>query len=351
MQTAQRHFMLWSIILGGSFYFLYLIKGVLLPFVLGVVIAYFFNPACSWLEKRRFGRSASAALIILSFFILCAVLLTALIPVLYQQTISLMNIVPTYIQDIQKDIAPQIKSYVHQFNAMGGADAAKEAATNLSGEISAVIKNILGGLLQSGSAIITLISVCVITPMVGFYLLRDWEKLCDKADNLLPRKHAATIREQLAIINHTIAGFVRGQLYMCLIIAVYYTIALSIIDLNFAFALGILAGVLLIVPMVGTLTSAAICLAVAWFQFTTMEGLVHVAAVFAIGMLIDNILTPKLVGSKVGLHPVWIIFGMFCGGALLGFVGVLLAIPLTAVIGVLVRFSIQRYISSPLYQD
>ncbi len=350
MQKTQRNFLLWMLIFSSVFYFLYLIKGILLPFVLGILIAYFFNPLCSWLEKKKLPRAASAACIILSFFVLCGIILTALIPILYEQTMSLIELLPSYIKHLRVDIAPQLQHYLNKIGAGNSTEAAQHAATNFSDEIGIVASNIITGIMKSGSALINLVSLFIITPMVGFYLLRDWEKLCAKADNLLPRKHAATIREQLSIINRTIAGFVRGQINMCLILSAYYAIMLSLLGLNFAFAIGIFAGTMLIIPMIGTLASASITLAVSWFQFGTTEALLKVMCVFAVGMLIDNIFTPKLVGEKVGLHPVWIIFGMFCGAVLFGFVGVLLAIPLSAVIGVVVRFSIQQYLESDLYE-
>ncbi|MGE0755235.1 MAG: AI-2E family transporter, partial [Alphaproteobacteria bacterium] len=194
-------------------------------------------------------------------------------------------------------------------------------------------------------------SLFLITPIVAFYLLRDWDRLVDHIDNLLPRKHAATIREQMRIIDRTLAGFLRGQFNVCLILGTYYAIGLTLVGLKFGLLIGLATGFLTIFPYVGLMLGMGIGLSVALFQFGDFMPVAMTLAVFVTGQIIEGyFITPKLVGDKVGLHPVWIIFGMLAGAALFGFVGILLAIPVTAVMGVLIRFAISRYKLSNYYQ-
>ena len=206
-------------------------------------------------------------------------------------------------------------------------------------------------MLSSGVAFINIISLILITPIVAFYLLRDWDKVVAHIDALLPRKRAETIRQQLVIIDNTLAGFVRGQLNVCILLGIYYAIFLTILGLNFGFVIGLATGFLVIFPYVGLLVGMAAGITVAFFQFGEMSQVLMVLGVFISGQVIEgNFVTPKLVGDKVGLHPVWIIFAMLAGGALFGFVGVLLAVPMAAVIGVLIRFGLGEYQKSSYFQ-
>jgi predicted PurR-regulated permease PerM len=181
-------------------------------------------------------------------------------------------------------------------------------------------------------------------------LLRDWDYITESIDSLLPRKHVDVIREQLAIIDATLAGFLRGQLNVCLLLGAYYAIGLSLVGLNSGFLIGMITGFMVIFPYVGLLVGMASGLAVAFFQFEDMMSIILVLLVFVSGQLLEgNFITPKLVGEKVGLHPVWIIFAMLAGAALFGFVGILIAVPFAAVVGVLTRFAISKYRDSDYY--
>ena len=194
-------------------------------------------------------------------------------------------------------------------------------------------------------------ALILITPVVAFYLLDDWDHIVARVDNLLPRSHADTIRTQVGIINQTLAGFLRGQMNVCLILSTYYAVLLSILGLHFSIVIGISTGMLVIVPYAGWALGAIIGIGVALFQFDSHAHTGAIAGVFLAGQVLEGyFLTPKLVGKKVGLHPVWIIFGMLCGAALFGFVGVLLAVPVTAVLGVLIRFATQHYLLSGYYR-
>jgi len=190
-----------------------------------------------------------------------------------------------------------------------------------------------------------------ITPLVAFYLLRDWPKLVAEIDAWLPRQHADTIRAQARAIDVVLAGFARGTAIVCATLALYYATALTILGVESGLVIGLIAGAVSFVPYLGTLGGAAAAVGVAAYQFWPHWGrIVAVFGVFALGQFLnDYVLTPKLVGDKVGLHPLWVLFALFSGGALLGFAGVVIAVPAAAVIGVLARFAIARYRESPLY--
>ncbi len=223
------------------------------------------------------------------------------------------------------------------------------------GEFSSRLVSWLGSLLSSvwsgGLALVNLISLIVITPVVTFYLLRDWEKLVRRVDGWLPREHAEAIRSVVREIDDSLAGFARGQAIVCLFLGSFYAIGLSIVGLDFGLVVGIAAGILSVVPFVGTIGGFVVSIGLALLQFSDWRWVAATAAVFLLGHLIEaNFLSPKLIGDRVGLHPVWIIFALLAGGALLGFVGVLLAIPAAAAIGVLARFALKRYLESPVYK-
>jgi len=209
---------------------------------------------------------------------------------------------------------------------------------------------VLKSLFLGGKAFINTLSMLFIMPVVAFFLLRDWDALVSKVDDLLPRTSVVTIRQQFREIDATIAGFVRGQATVCLALGVIYATGLTLIGLDFGLLIGLGTGLMAFVPYVGMLIGLLIAFGVALMQFNEVTPFIMVAAVFGFGQSLDAaFLTPNLVGGRVGLHPVWIIFALMTGAALLGFTGVLLAVPLASVIGVLVRFSIGRYRESVLY--
>lgn len=334
-----------------SLTFIYLIRGILLPFVVGMLAAYLLDPAADKLETKRFSRS-TASLLITGFFFLALIILCVIIPpVILDQFAALVKEIPGYMANFHA-------TYDAKFNEWLGMlpqtemESIKQATANSSANIVNFIGNFATGLFASGLVIANVFALLLITPVVTFYLLRDWDELVAHFDNLLPRAHAETIRTQLSIIDRTLAGFLRGQLNVCLILALFYAVGLSLAGLQFGFALGVLAGLLVIVPYAGALFSAVLGIGIAFFQFDNYTDIAVVAGVFLGGQMLEGyLLTPKLVGEKVGLHPVWIIFGMLAGGALFGFVGVLIAVPVTAVIGVLIRFATERYLQSSYYNS
>lgn len=333
----------------GLLLFFYLVKSILLPFVVGLGVAYFLDPAADKLEKWGLSRTLATVSITLGFFLVMAGGIAALAPVLYHQLSALIVELPNYIQAIQQIYLPRIEEWLAKLGQNGFA--AQEGLSSFSADIAKLSGGLVSGLAKSWGTVFSLASLVVLTPVVTFYLLRDWDRLLEKVDELLPRDHAQTIREQAREIDRTLASFVRGQLNVCLILAVFYAVLLSLAGLKFAVLIGVIAGLLVIIPYVGTVVSALMSLGIAYTQFDTLGEVAVVGVIFVAAQMLEGyFLTPKLVGSRVGLHPVWVIFGMLAGGALFGFVGIFIAVPVSAVIGVLVRFAIERYKQSEAYQ-
>lgn len=345
----SKRWLFWLIIGILFFVFIYLIRGILLPFILGALIAYFLDPAADKLERYKISRGLATAIITLSFFTILTFLSLLIIPTVLHQLSDLIKDLPTYFVTVETKYEEKLFGWLGTL-PQDYVESIKTAVNNLSGVMLKLVGDMATGLFQSGMVIINVLSLILITPVIAFYLLRDWDVMTAKFYSLLPRKHEQTIREQMAIIDATLAGFIRGQINVCLFLGAFYAIGLTLVGLKFGFLIGIMTGILVILPYVGLLFSMVIGLTIAFFQFGTFEGILPVLVVFVVGQIIEgNFITPKLVGEKVGLHPTWIIFGLLAGAALFGFIGVFIAVPATAVLGVLIRFSIAHYLNSKYY--
>lgn len=331
--------------------FLYLLRSILLPFVAGMAIAYLLDPLAKRLEKWGLSRTLATVAITLFFFAAAVVALFFLLPILQDQLFGFLSRVPAYMNQLVHRAQPLWGLAKHYLSP---ADIAKlrSSVGDYAGTVIQWLASLIGTLLSGSLALVNLLSLIFITPMVTFYLLRDWAGMTRHVDGLFPRRHAATIRQQLQAIDRILAGWVRGQATVCLILGVIYGAGLSIVGLDLGLMVGLVAGVLSFIPYLGTFTGLAVGLglAIAQSQDWTLAG--EVTAVFVVGHLIEgNILAPRLVGDKIGLHPVWVIFALLSGGALFGFLGILLALPVAAVIGVLVKFATHQYLHSTLYSD
>lgn len=351
MTERSRKIWFWVGLGLAFFLFLFLIRSILLPFVAGILIAYFLDPAADWLERKKCSRVMATSIIIIGFFSSLLLVMLALSPVLYDQFMGLMRAMPEYVRDLRSAFGPQIDRLLDSISTPQNADEAREAMSKASGTIFEVGQNFITSLFASGMAIVNGVALLLLTPVVAFYLLRDYDNIVAHIDRLLPRDHAATIREQVRLMDDTISGYLRGQVNVCLLLAVYYAIGLSLAGLKYGILVGILTGLISFIPFVGALVGFAISALIAIFQFDDILRVGIVMFVYGFGQFLEgNILVPKLVGDRVGLHPAWVIFGMLAGGALLGFVGVLLAVPISAIIGVLVRFATEQYRESSMYQ-
>jgi predicted PurR-regulated permease PerM len=342
--------LMWSA-LGALFIgFLILINKILLPFVVAFIVAYFLNPPANYLEKFLRSRALATISICAIFFTIVAGICITLLPLLYKQMLHLLEILPGYVKTLSENYLPTLQNNISRFSP----EAASEVQSAIGGsstKILGFISNFAIEMWSSGFAVLNIISLLVLTPIVTFYILRDWNRLLKKISSWLPPLHAEVIREQCRLIDQTLAGYIRGQTNVCLLLGVFYGAALSLVGLKFGFLIGLLSGLFSFVPFVGVLVGFVIAMILGFVQFGDADHLLMIAGVFAVGQFLEgNFITPKLIGDRVGLHPVWVIFGMLSGAALFGVVGILLAVPITAVLGVLLRFLVARYLESSLYR-
>lgn len=327
------------------------LRDVLMPFVVGMAIAYFFDPVADKLEEMGFSRTLATSAILLGFFIALFGLALLLIPTLQKQITSAIQLIPLIVDRFRDALEPllaQLSTEVDQDTVTSIREAVQKYAGTALKLVSGVISNVWSG----GLAVLNILSLLLITPLVAFYLLRDWDRIVEKIDGLLPRDGAPTIRAQFRKIDATLAGFVRGQASVCLVLMVIYAVGLSFTGLNASLLVGIAAGALAVIPYIGAAISLIIGVALAVAQFhQDWVPILFVALVFITGQTLESyILTPRLVGGRVGLSPIWIIFAMLAGGSLFGLTGVLIALPVAAIAGVLVRFGIDQYLDSDLYR-
>jgi predicted PurR-regulated permease PerM len=347
--TAGQQLRFWLIGLVVFLVGVYLLRAILLPFVAGMAIAYFLDPACDRLERWRLSRTAATSVVTLIFAILVILALVLFVPLIADQLSQFLATLPELLNRAHNKLLPFYTRWQQRFDLPDLTDLATLARDRMGSALSWLGQGV-ANLVRGGMAIANLLSLVFITPVVTFYLLRDWDRITAKLDALLPRHHAGVIRAQAQEIDRTLAGFARGQATVCLVLATYYASGLMLVGLPFGLVVGMAAGFLTFIPYVGALTGFVVGMAIALVNFDTWSGPIAVAAIFGIGQVLEgNFLTPKLVGDRVGLHPVWIIFALLAGGTLFGFLGLLLAVPSAAAIGVLVRFALARYLESPVY--
>jgi predicted PurR-regulated permease PerM len=328
---------------------LYLLRSILLPFVVGMASAYFLDPAADRLERWGCSRIVATSIITAIFLLVIAGVLFLVVPLLYRQTLDLIADIPRHAEAI-KGLVAWATGLLEDRLSAEQLKGLKESLQGFSGEAVKWFGGVVARLLKGGLALFQIASLIVVTPVVTFYLLNDWDRLVAKVDGWLPRRHQSDIRALSKAIDGRLAGFLRGQALVCLALAVFYAAALSAAGLKFGLLVGIVAGLLSFIPFVGATLGFVAAVGLALVQFDTALPVIIVAAIFMAGQLIEGaLLQPKLVGDSVGLHPVWIIFAVFAGGALLGFLGVLLAVPIAAIIGELSRFALKRYQASPMF--
>ncbi|KAB2866046.1 MAG: AI-2E family transporter [Bauldia sp.] len=331
--------------------FLYVFSAILLPFLAGMILAYFLDPIADWLERRGLSRLAATIFILVMFVIVLVLALMLIIPVLATQLADFISRLPDYLSRLQALITsfdPEWLSDTLGVDPASLRDGLNSLVTQGVGFLSTLFVSIW----SSGKTLIDLAGLFIITPVVAFYMLLDWDKMVNTVDGWIPRDHLTTVRGIARDIDTAVAGFVRGQGTLCLILGILYAIGLTAVGLNFGLLIGLFAGLVSFIPYIGSLLGLVLSVGVAIVQFwPDWHWVVVVAAIFFGGQFIEgNILQPNLVGKSVGLHPVWLMFALFAFGALFGFVGLLVAVPAAAAVGVLVRFALSRYLASPLYR-
>jgi len=328
---------------------LWLLAGILLPFVAGCAIAYFLDPLVDKLEERHVPRTLATALVLALFFLGLSLVLLLVLPVLEIEAAQLASRVPAAVAFGQKQI-DALFEMARQNLSPDDLAKLKDMAGSVAGTALGFTASFIERLLTSGLALANVVAFLIVTPVVSFFLLRDWDRIVARIDQWLPRRHAATIRDQARLIDRTLAGFVHGQVLVGVVDAIYYALALTLAGLDFAVIIGIVVGLLSFIPIAGVATGIVLALGLGLAQFGFTPRLLALLGIFAVGYLAEsNILSPRLVGGRVNLHPVAVIFAFFAFWNLFGFIGLLLAVPVAAVIGVLLRFAIERYLASPFY--
>ncbi len=347
--TTERKLGFW---LGGLAVFvliLVVLNDILLPFVAGMAIAYFFDPICDRLEKLGLSRTIATVLVTLLFIVAALLVAVLVLPAAFDQLRKLIGLAPEIAAFAREAFQGVLAGIEERFGAET-AEQVRQAVFGSPTDIAKMGQNVLDKIVASGLSIANFLSLLFITPVVAFYLLRDWDRLTAKIDSWLPRRQAPTIRELVRQTDEILSGYVRGVGTVCLTLGAFYSIGLIIVGLDFALIVGLLAGLLSFIPYVGAIGGLLLSVGLAIFQFDNTWLIVATAAIFLAGQALEgNVLTPKLVGERVNLHPAVVIFALLAGGALFGFTGLLLSMPVAAVIGVLLRFAIQQYLKSPLY--
>ena len=331
---------------------LQLFKAILLPFVAAAGTAYFLDPLATRLTRAGMGRGLAALVLVVGLVAAALLFAVLLYPLILAQLGILISRVPAYVLDLQAWAAQVI---VHLQERLGSAyvnerlrDLVSGQAGAMLGFLASALTRIVGG----GFALFNVLSLLVVTPIVSFYLLRDWPGVVRRVDGWLPRRYAGVLREQAIEVDRILSAWLRGQALCCVLLALFYAVTLQLVGLDLGLIVGVTAGLLSFIPYVGTITGGVTSIGLALAQFPTWAGVAEVAAVFLAGQLLEGyVIYPRLLGDRVELHAVWVIFALFAGGAAFGFLGVLLAVPVAAVIGVLARFWLRRYLASPLYSD
>src|SRR4030081_1078744 len=312
-----------------------LVQSILLPFATGFVIAYALAPVVAWFERRGVPRSVGSLLVLILFLIGVAGILVVLVPLIQGQIVELITRVPNLVRALQ-ELLGKLILVLQEHVPAEDVSKLRDLAGSKVGEAVTWIAGLVQGMITSSFAILNIVSLVIVTPIVTFFLLRDWDAMVAQVDSYLPRQSLETVRGQARLVSDTLVGFIHGQAMVCLILAIYYGVALTAAGLTSGLALGLLIGVLAIIPILGVTTGFILAIGFAALQYGSWTAIFVVVGIFAFGQLVEaNVLTPKLVGDRIHLHPVWVIFALFAGGTLYGFVGILLAVPAAGVIGVL----------------
>lgn len=335
----------WGIAALLFFLALWYLGSIVSPFLAGGAVAYFLDPLADRLERAGLSRVLATTVISVAALLIVVLLVLAIIPLLIGQLTSLVDAAPS--------IAARLETFLRE--AFPEFTDITSVIRDSLGQIAQAVQSRGGqlaqGLVNSVLSVVSWLLFIVIVPVVAFYLLLDWDHMVARIDALLPRDHAPTIRRLAREIDAVLAAFVRGQLSVCLAMAVYYATTLMMAGLQFGLIIGAIAGAITFIPYVGALLGGALAIGLALYQFWgDWLAIGLVAAIFGLGQFLEgNVITPRLVGKSVGLHPVWLMLALTVFGALFGFAGMLIAVPVTAAFGVLLRFAISQYQTSPLY--
>jgi predicted PurR-regulated permease PerM len=338
----------WSLGFLAFIGFVWLFNDILLPFVLGIAVAYLLNPLVKLMGRAGFNRLAATLIILASFLLVTLAGLALTIPLLYREIMELAEDLPGMIDKLQDMVEPY-QNHIQSLLGKGGEDALSMLGKNSEGALGAGTA-LLSSLKTGGAAVTSFVTVLIVAPIVAFFMMLEWPKILDWGKDLLPRQHMDTILDLVKKIDKKLAGFVRGQFTVAVLLGLIYAVALSLAGLRYGFLIGIFAGIFSIIPMVGSTLGLLVSVLVAYLQTGDMMYVALIGGIFITGQIVEgNFLTPKLVGDSVGLHPLWVFFALMAGGALFGIVGMLIAVPVAAVFSVIIAFLLQQYKKSQYY--
>jgi predicted PurR-regulated permease PerM len=360
--SLQRQILIWAAVLAALLYALYLLGSAVTPFAAGLALGYLLDPVVLRLERLGLSRLAASLLILAIFVLVLALLLVTVAPILANQLIGFTQKLPGYVTKLQSLAVDEGTALINKYggtwrDSFGlGASLSAEQLQKSVGDFVAEgaqwLLKAMRSLATGGAAVFDFFSFLIVTPVVAFYILVDWDKMVETIDSWLPLDYRDSLRKIASEINDALAGFIRGQSLVCLFLGVWYGLGLTLIGLDFGFLIGVVGGVLSVVPYVGSLTALVLALAVALVQgWPNLKMFFLALAVVGVGQFLEgNIISPKLVGESIGLHPVWLMFALFAFGGLFGFTGLLIAVPAAAALGVLARHLLGVYLASPLYR-
>lgn len=336
----------WAIAAGLLLVVLWGLGQVMLPFLVGGAIAYFLDPLADRLQRLGLSRIAATAVISLGAMFTGVALILAVIPTLVSQLSDLINAAPEIIRKLTDYLYERFPDLNDSTSTVRKSIAELGEAIKSRGML--VVNTVIG----SAVSVLDWVLFLVIVPVVAFYMLLDWDRMIRRIDELLPRLYAPTVRHLATEIDAVLAAFVRGQMTVCLILGSFYAAALALAGLQFGFIVGVIAGAITFIPYIGSIVGGALAIGLAMVQFWgDWWSIGLIAAIFGVGQFLEgNVITPRLVGNSVGLHPVWLLFALSAFGSLFGFAGMLVAVPVAAAIGVLVRYASARYTESELYR-
>jgi predicted PurR-regulated permease PerM len=329
-----------------------LFAAILPPFVVAAGLAFFLDPLVTRLERLGVDRGFGAFVIVLAAILALVAFILLLYPLIVSQATDFVSNLPGYLKTAQADFANILAQLEHRLGPGVVSQKLNGLGASQTGNLIAFAEGAATRIIGSSFAVVNVLALLVITPIVAFYFLRDWPAIIHHLDTWLPRAYEGVIRAQAIEVNRVLAAWIRGQAICCIILAAVYALGLTIIGLNLGLLIGITAGLLSFIPYVGTVFGACSALLMVLSQSPGWNGVIEVALVFGIGQALnDYIIQPRFLGDRVGLPAVWVIFSLLAGGATFGFLGIMLAVPVMATIGVLARFWLKRYLQSPLYLD
>ncbi len=331
---------------------LYALRSVLLPFVVGIAVAYFLDPAVNKLENSlKFSRSLATTMVLGLFLLILLPVIAVLGSMAFSQISDFLSNLPQYVDGFVKKLKvwlEQVKEYLPPLenNNLNNLWQGRQ------GESIKPLVNVIKKIAENGFALVNVLSLLLISPVVAFYMLRDWHNFTGRILALVPKKHKKNVTDAAKAINRIISGYLRGQLLVCIFLGSFYALGLWLVGLKLGLLIGFLAGIISFIPYVGSISGFLMAMILVVSQYGTLPKILAVIAVFGVGQFLEgNFLTPKLVGENIGLHPVWVMFALLAGGVLLGLLGMIIAVPVAACIGVLLRFMIRRYKNSAIYLE